>query len=105
MEKFEVSRNFPKAEMFALTDQLRRSSRSVCNNLAEAGRKRRYEAAFIAKLNDCESEAAETQVSLAFAAACGYIDAPTRERLEAEYEKIIAQLVHMIEHAPQWLIR
>jgi four helix bundle protein len=105
MEVFEISKNFPKSETFALTDQLRRSSRSICNNLAEAWRKRRDEAAFIAKLSDCESEAAETQVSLAFAEACGYIDTPTRARIESEYEKIIAQLVHMIEHASQWLIR
>ena len=59
---FEVSKSFPREEMYSLTDQIRRSSRSVCANLAEAWRKRRYEAAFIAKLSDSESEAAETQV-------------------------------------------
>jgi four helix bundle protein len=105
MEVFELSKSFPSDERFALTSQMRRSSRSVCNNLAEAWRKRRYEAAFIAKLSDCESEAAETQVSLAFAEACGYVNAETRERMEIAYEKIIAQLVHMIENASQWLIR
>ena len=64
---FELSKKFPKEETYSLTDQIRRSSRSVCANLAEAWRKRRYEAAFIAKLNDCEAEAAETQTWLDFA--------------------------------------
>ena len=61
---FEMSKKFPKEETYSLTDQIRRSSRSVCANLAEAWRKRRYKAAFIAKLSDAESEAAETQVWL-----------------------------------------
>jgi four helix bundle protein len=59
---FERSKAFPKEETYSLTDQVRRSSRSVCANLAEAWRKRRYKAAFVAKLCDAESEAAETQV-------------------------------------------
>ena len=67
MEIFECSKKFPVEERYSLTDQIRRSSRSVCANLAEAWRKRRYEAAFVAKLNDCESEAAETQTWLKFA--------------------------------------
>jgi four helix bundle protein len=67
MDIFHVSKSFPKDETYSLTDQVRRSSRAVCANLAEAWRKRRYEAAFIAKLSDCESEAAETQVWLQFA--------------------------------------
>lgn len=61
MQIFELSKDFPKEETYSLTDQIRRSSRSVCANLAEAWRKRRYEAAFIAKLSDSEGEAAETQ--------------------------------------------
>jgi len=64
MEVFEVSKTFPKEERYSLTDQMRRSSRSVCSNLAEAWRKRRYEAAFVLKLNDSEAEAAETQTWL-----------------------------------------
>lgn len=64
---FEISKQFPKEETYSLTDQIRRSSRSVCSNLAEAWRKRRYEGAFISKLSDCEGEAAETQVWLEFA--------------------------------------
>jgi len=80
---FELTRKFPREETYSLTDQIRRSSRSVCANLAEAWRKRRYEAAFISKLNDVEAEAAETQTWLEFALACGYIKrevaSPTKE--------------------------
>jgi four helix bundle protein len=64
---YELTKSFPIEERYALTDQARRSSRSVCANIAEAWRKRRYEAAFIAKLSDAEGEAAETQVHLEFA--------------------------------------
>src|SRR6476619_2848607 len=74
MTIFELSKGFPKEETYSLTDQMRRSSRSVCANLAEAWRKRRYEAAFVAKLSDSESEAAETQVWLQFAVESGYLD-------------------------------
>src|SRR4051812_11085976 len=73
MEIFERSKIFPKEEMYSLTDQVRRSSRSVCANLAEAWRKRRYKAAFICKLSDAEAEAAETQVWLEFAVKCQYM--------------------------------
>jgi four helix bundle protein len=77
MDLFRITRGFPKEEMYSLTDQIRRSSRSVCANLAEAWRKRRYEAAFVAKLSDAESEAAETQVWIEFAVKCGYLDRNT----------------------------
>ena len=70
MEIFQLSKAFPKEEIYSLTDQVRRSSRSVCANLAEAWRKRRYEAAFVSKLSDSEAEAAETQVWLEFAVEC-----------------------------------
>jgi four helix bundle protein len=70
---FELSKKFPIEERYSLTDQIRRSSRSVCANLAEAWRKRRYQAAFIAKLSDSEAEAAEVQVWLKFAVKCGYL--------------------------------
>ena len=73
MQIFERSKTFPKEETYSLTDQVRRSSRSVCANVAEAWRKRRYEKAFVSKLSDAESEAAETQVWLKFAVACGYM--------------------------------
>jgi four helix bundle protein len=71
---FLATKKFPKDEMYALTDQIRRSSRSTCVNLAEAWRKRRYKAAFIVKLSAAEAEAAETQVWLQFALSCGHLD-------------------------------
>src|SRR2546422_525222 len=74
MKLFEFSKKFPSEEKYSLTDQVRRSSRSVSSNLAEAWRKRRYEAAFISKLNDCEGEAAETQVWIQYAVECQYLD-------------------------------
>jgi four helix bundle protein len=73
MQIFEKSRSFPVEERYSLTDQVRRSSRSVCANLVEAWRKRRYEASFLSKLSDAEAEAAETQVWLEFALKCGYL--------------------------------
>jgi four helix bundle protein len=73
MRIFELSKSFPKEEKYSLTDQVRRASRSVCGYLAEAWRKRRYEAAFVSKLSDSEAEAAETQVWLEFAVKCGYL--------------------------------
>src|SRR5439155_13259469 len=84
MEIFRVSKSFPKEQTYSLTGQIRRSSRSVCANLAEAWRKRRYEAAFISKLSDAEAEAAETQVWLEFAVNCEYLD---RQQARALYEK------------------
>ena len=68
-----VRRNFQKKKLILLTDQIRRSSRSVCANLAEAWRKRRYQGAFISKLSDAESEAAESQVWLEFSVKCNYL--------------------------------
>ena len=73
MKIFELSKKFPVEERYSLTDQIRRSSRSVCTNIAEAWRKRRYKAAFVAKLNDSESEAAETQVWIKFAVKSDYL--------------------------------
>jgi four helix bundle protein len=70
MEIFERTKNFPAVEKYSMVDQMRRSSRSVCANIAEAWRKRRYRAAFIAKLSDAESEACETQVWIEFADKC-----------------------------------
>ena len=90
MQIFELSRKFPREETYSLTDQIRRSSRSVCANLSEAWRKRRYEAAFVAKLNDCEAEAAETQTWLDFAMECQYLDPETGEKLSAIYDEILS---------------
>ncbi|MEW5989253.1 MAG: four helix bundle protein [Chloroflexota bacterium] len=104
MRIFELSKAFPKAEVYSLTDQIRRSSRSVCANLAEAWRKRRYVAAFIAKLSDAESEAAETQVWLEFAMKCQYIEGDEATSLHQAYDKVIGTIVGMITHPETWII-
>ena len=100
---FELSRKFPREETYSLTDQIRRSSRSVCANLAEAWRKRRYEAAFISKLHDVEAEAAETQTWLEFALACGYIKREVASDLSSD-ERIIGTVVGMINHTDSWIL-
>jgi four helix bundle protein len=104
MQIFEVSKSFPREETYSLTDQIRRSSRSFCANLAEAWRKRRYEAAFIAKLSDVEAEVAETQTWLQFAVSCGYLTPDAGKALENVYEKILATIVGMINHADSWIL-
>jgi four helix bundle protein len=101
---FELSRKFPKEETYALTGQIRRSSRSVCANLAEAWRKRRYEAAFISKLNDVEAEAAETQTWLEFALSGGYLKREDASELSCIYERIIGTVVGMINHTDSWIL-
>ena len=104
MEIFEISKGFPKEERFALTDQIRRSSRSVCANLAEAFRRRRYAAAFVAKLVDSEAEAAETQSWLDFALACKYISDEIHHRLFEKYDHIIGKLVNMGRFPEKWTL-
>jgi four helix bundle protein len=105
MEIFEITKGFPSEERYSLIDQIRRSSRSVCANIGEAWRKRRYKAAFIAKLNDSETEASETQVWLEVSLKCKYITEQQFEKLDKEYDKIISQLVKMIDGADDWLIK
>jgi four helix bundle protein len=104
MSIFEMSKKFPKEETYSLTDQIRRSSRSVCANLAEAWRKRRYKAAFIAKLSDAESEAAETQVWLEFATQCSYLQRDRASDLYQAYDEILRMFVAMINKPQSWLI-
>ncbi len=104
MQIFEHSKTFPADERYSLTDQIRRSSRSVCANMAEAWRKRRYRAAFVAKLSDCEAEAAETQVWLKFAVKCQYITVEQGRQLYSHYNQIIGGLVKMIAHPDNWLL-
>ena|SRR5688572_255854 len=101
---YEASKSFPKAETYALTDQIRRSSRSVCANLAEAWRKRRYQAAFMSKLCDCEAEAAETQVWLEIAQKCQYLDRDQALAYYQAYDHILATIVGMINHPETWII-
>lgn len=102
MEVFDMSKGFPREEMYSLTDQVRRSSRSVAANITEAWRKRRYEAAFVSKLSDAETEAAETQTWLRFAHSCGYLAVERCAAMEAEYEEIVRMIVAMIANAKKW---
>jgi len=103
MRIFELSKAFPREERYSLTDQVRRSSRSVCSNLAEAWRKRRWEAAFVSKLGDSEGEAAETQVWIEFSVRCGCLSRETAKELYEEYDTILGMLVEMITHPEQWV--
>jgi len=104
LQIYEISKSFPAEEIYSLTDQIRRSSRSVCANLAEAWRKRRYEAAFISKLSDAESEAAETQVWLEFAVRCDYLNRENAAALYKDYDKILRTIVGIINHPETWVI-
>ncbi len=104
MQLFESSKSFPKEETYSLTDQVRRSSRSVCANLAEAWRKRRYKAAFISKLSDAESETAETQVWIEFAVKCHYLDRDRALCLYGSYDEILRMIVAMINHPESWTL-
>jgi four helix bundle protein len=101
---FELSKRFPREVTYSLTDQIRRSSRSVCSGIAEAWRRRRYEAAFVNKLNEAEGEAAETQVWAAFALDCGYITKEEHEEIWELYDHAIRMLVRMIIVPEPWLM-
>ena len=92
MEIFQITKTFPSEEKYSLTDQIRKSSRSVCTNLSESWRKRRYIAVFKNKLTDAMQEASETQTWLEFSIACNYVDKQTFERLHYEYEQILGKL-------------
>jgi four helix bundle protein len=102
MEVFNMTKSFPKEETYSLTDQIRRSSRSVSGNIAEAFRKRRYPKSFIAKLSDSEGEAAETQVWLDYALSCGYITKEIHNSLNDKYDHIISMIVLMISKPGNW---
>ena len=122
MEIFELSKNFPKEEKYSLTDQIRRSSRSVCANLAEAWRRRRYKGSFLSKLNDAEAEAAETQVWLKFAVKCQYLDLDKGRELYSQAaplgqilakreldalrpHQILGLIVVMTSNVDKWLLK
>ena len=104
MHIFQKSKSFPKEERYSLTDQVRRSSRSGYANLAEAWRKRRYQAWFISKLSDAEAEAAETQVWLEFAVQCDYLGPEIGKELFASYENILGKIVSIINNPNPWLL-
>lgn len=105
MQIFELTKSFPLEERFSMVDQVRRSSRSVCANIAEAWRKRRYEAHFVSKLSDAESEAEETRVWLEFAGRCGYLKLETVRELDRVYDRVLGQLVTMISDPIRWTVR
>jgi four helix bundle protein len=104
MKIFELSKSFPKEETYSLTDQIRRASRSVSANIAEAWRKRRYKAAFISKLNDSEGEAAETQTWLEIAVRCNYVERDFAREMYLEYDEIISMLVAMANNPEKWIL-
>lgn len=104
MQIFEVTKQFPQEERWALTSQIRRSSRSVCLNLREAWAKRRYEAHFVSKLTDCDGEANETDTSLDFARDCGYIDSSVHAELADQNRSVGRMLGSLIKNPSSFLI-
>lgn len=104
MRIFEFSKRFPPEERYALTSQIRRSSRSVSNNLREAWAKRRYEAHFISKLTDCDAENSETDTSLDFARDCGYVTAVEHRDLVSQCDEVGRMLGEMIRHPEKFLL-
>ena len=96
MDIFRLSKAFPREEVYSLTDQIRRSSRSVAANIAEGFRKRRYPNMLISKLTDCDAEATETQVWIDFAFDCGYLSRENHEELTRGYEEVGRMLYGMM---------
>jgi four helix bundle protein len=105
MKIFEITKSFPAEEKFSMVDQMRRSSRSVCANIAEAWRKRLYKAHFVSKLSDSAGEGDETRVWLELAFRCKYISEQTFNELDAGYDLILGQLVKMMNEPENWTIR
>ena len=104
MTIFELSKDFPREDKYSLTDQIRRSSRSVCSGIAEGWRRRRYEAAFINKMSEAEGEAAETRVWIEFAVQCKYLPVDKGRELYRTYNRILRTLVGMITHLHTWIL-
>ena len=102
MKIFQITKDLPLDERYALSDQIKRSSRAVCSNLAEAWRKRKYPAVFCNKLTDAMQEASETQSWLEFCQACHYIDDSLFMSLDKEYESIIGMLNRMEQQADKF---
>ena len=105
MKIFEITKSFPTEEKYSMVDQMRRSSRAVCSNMAEAWRKRRYPAHFASKLTDCEGEADETRVWLEFALASGYVADKLFNELDLKYALVLGQLVTMRTESHKWTIK
>ncbi len=102
MRIFQLSKKWPNIEKYSLIDQIRRSSRSVCGNIAEAWRKRRYPASFVSKLSDADTEAGETEVWLDFAFNCGYLDKIEHNELRDHYDHICRMLAKMMDNPESW---
>lgn len=98
LEIFQITKKFPAEEKYSLTDQFRRSSRSVCSNFVEAYKRRRYRDYFVSKLNDAETENAETQVWIDFSLSFGYITAEIHQRLTEKNNEIAKLILYMINH-------
>jgi four helix bundle protein len=105
MQIFELSKRFPREEKYSLTDQIRRSSRSVSGQIAEGWRRRKYENVFVSKLSESEGEAGETQVWLEYAVRCGYMTAKNGRDLHRAYDRIIGKLVTMGNNPAPWVLR
>jgi four helix bundle protein len=105
MEIFRISKDWPVEERYSLTDQIRRSSRSVCANLREGWAKRRYEAHFLSKLTDADGENSETETWLDFAKDCGYLSFEDHDRLTAQALEVGAMLGSMIKDPSSFLIK
>jgi len=105
MQIFHATKAFPKEETYSLTDQIRRSSRSVSSAIAEGWRRRKYEKVFVNKLNESESEAAETQAWLEYAVKCGYMKRELGKELHGIYDNIIGKLVTMGNNPTPWLLQ
>ena len=105
LEIFQLSKQFPADERFSLTDQIRRSSRSVAADIAEGWRKRRYPASFVSKLSDADAEAGETQTWLEFCRRFKYLDNGIVDSLDARYDEVLGQLVSMMSHPEKWAVK
>ena len=104
MEIYELSKSFPEEEKYSLTDQIRKSSRSVSAQIAEGWRRRKYRGAFVNKMNEAEGEAAETQVWLEFSVKCRYMSREDGAALHKKYDEIIGKLINMGNHPEQWCL-
>jgi four helix bundle protein len=105
LDIFEISKKYPDEEKYSLTSQIRKSTRSICANIAEAWRKRRYyQKHFVSKLSDADAEAGETQVWLQYSKDCEYMEPDAFDDLWDRYDKICAQIVLMMDHPEKWCV-
>ncbi len=100
-----MSKAFPTEEVYSLTNQIRRASRSISGQIAEGWKRRKYEAVFVNKMNEAEGEAAETQVWLEYSVKCGYISRDDGTRLHKKYDDILGKLINMGNNPEKWVLR